>query len=222
MGFIARDTGGGDFKRVPPGAHIGRCIAVIDLGHQIVEWQGEKKSQHKMLIKWEVFGEDEAGQPLTVTVDGHEMPMTITKKYTVSMSDKSRLYADLTAWRGRPFTPEEIAGFDISKLAGAYCMVNVTQSETNGKTYSNVSNLTPLPAALRQNKPAGVHDIVLFDIDEPDMKVFESFHDKLKEQIEAAAEWKKLAPKVLGRSAESQGHAFQSIPDEVDMADVPF
>lgn len=219
MGFIAKDTGGGDFKRVPPGVHIGRCIAIIDLGTQEVEWQGDKKFQHKMILKWELFGEDEQGAPLTIEIDGREMPLTISKRYTVSLSDKSRLRADLAAWRGRDFTPEELAQFDVSKLAGAYCMVNVTTSETNGKTYSNVANLTPLPAALKNAKPKGVHDVVLFDIDAPDMKVYATFYDKLRETIQASMEWKTKGTRR--NITESASHAFQDIPDEATV-DEPF
>ena len=185
MGFIARDSGGSDFKRVPPGVHIGRCIGIIDLGTQEVEWQGDKKLQHKLMLKWELFGEDENGEPLTIDQDGKQMPLTISKRYTMSLSDKSRLRADLAAWRGRDFTDEELHSFDVSKLAGAYCMVNVTSSETNGKTYSNVANLTPLPAALKNAKPKGVHDIQLFDVDSPDMKVYATFYEKLRETIES-------------------------------------
>lgn len=212
MGFIAKDTGGGDFKRVPPGVHIGRCIGVIDLGTQEVEWQGDKKLQHKLMIKWELFGEDENGDPLTIDVDGRSMPLTIAKRYTVSLSDKSRMRADLATWRGRDFTPEELAQFDVSKLAGAYCMVNVTTSETNGKTYSNVANLTPLPSALKNAKPAGIHPIVLFDIDAPDMKVYATFYDKLRETIQASMEWKTKGTRR--NITESASHAFQDIPDE--------
>src|SRR5688572_20797662 len=181
MGLIASDSGG-DFKRVPPGVHIGRCIAVIDLGTQEVEYQGDKKLQRKVILKWELFGEADDGSPLTVEVDGRgPMPMTISKRYTLSLSDKARLRSDLSAWRGRDFNPEELKGFDISKLLGVYCMVNVTQNETNGKTYSNVASLTPLPGALKASKPAGVHETLMFDVDEPNMVAFETFHDKLKE-----------------------------------------
>jgi hypothetical protein len=117
------------------------------------------------------------------------MPMTISKSYTVSLHEKSALRKDLAAWRGKDFTEEEAKAFDVSKLLGAYCMVNVTTSETNGKTYSNVAGLTPLPAALKNAKPAGVHEFVTFNLDEPDMEVFNTFHDKLQEAIKRSPEW---------------------------------
>ena len=218
MGFIAKDSGGSDFKRVPPGVHIGRCVGVIDLGTQEVEWQGDKKLQHKMMLKWELFGEDESGQPLEVDQDGRSMPMTISKRYTMSLSDKSRLRADLAAWRGRDFTDEELQSFDVSKLAGAYCMVNVTESNTNGKTYSNVANLTPLPAALKNAKPAGVHPVVLFDIDAPDMKVDATFYEKLRETIQASMEWKSKGSRR--EITQNEPTAFDDMESELN--DPPF
>ena len=190
MGFIATDAGGsGNFKRVPAGVFIGRCYSLIDLGTQMTDGQYGQKMQHKIRIGWELFGEDEQGQPLTVEVDGKEMSMTISKSYTVSLHEKSSLRKDLAAWRGRDFTEEEAKAFDVSKLIGAYCMINVTTSETNGKTYSNVAGITPLPGALKNAKPAAVHAPVIFNLDEPDLAVFETFHDKLKDAIKRSPEW---------------------------------
>lgn len=222
MGFIAKDTGGaGNFKRVPSGAYIGRCYSLIDLGTQTTTGQYGEKAQHKFRIGWELFGEDENGEPLTIDVDGKQMPMTISKSYTVSMHEKARLRADLAAWRGRDFTDEEAKAFDVSKLVGAYCMVNVTESETNGKTYSNVAGLTPLPGALKNVKPAPVHPVLLFDLDKPDMKVFNGFHEKLQEAIKKSPEWARHAgPK---RTQHDSGPMPDDIPAEAyDDTEIPF
>lgn len=190
MAFIASDSGGSNFKRVPSGAFIGRCYSLIDLGTQHTDGQYGPKDQHKIQIGWELFGEDDDGNPLTVEFDGRIMPMTIKKSYTVSLHEKSGLRRDLASWRGRDFTDEEAKAFDISKLLGAYCMVNVTTSENNGKTYSNVAGLTKLPTALKDSKPSPVHGNILFDLDNPDMALFEGFHEKLQEAIKKAPEWK--------------------------------
>ena len=214
MAFIATDNGGGNYKRVPPGAYIGRCYSLIDLGTQLSSGQFGEKLQHKIRIGWELFGEDENGEPLTVDVDGKTMPMTISKSYTVSLHEKAGLRKDLAAWRGRDFTDAEARGFDVSKLIGAYCMVNVTTSETNGKTYSNVAGLTPLPGALKNSKPAPVHDHVVFDLDKPDMAVFNSFHEKLQNAIKASPEWARHGKQVPAAA----GGGFDGDPGE----DVPF
>ena len=213
MGFIAKDSGGGDFKRVPPGAYIGRCFSLIDLGTQLTSGQYGEKLQHKLRIGWELFGEDEQGNPLTVEVDGKSMPLTISKSYTVSLHEKAGLRRDLAAWRGRDFSDEEAKAFDVAKLIGAYCMVNVTTSETNGKTYSNVAGLTPLPGALRNAKPAPVHDPVVFDLDKPDMKVFATFHEKLQEAIKKSPEWAAHQPR---------GSGFEDMPNDLEEESIPF
>lgn len=190
MGFIAKDSGGGDFKKVPPGVYIGRCYSLIDLGTQTSNGQYGEKKQHKIRVAWELFGEDKQGNPLTVEVNGKTMPITINKSYAVSLHENSNLRHDLAAWRGRDFTDEEAKAFDVQKLVGVYCMVNVTQSESNGKTYSNVSGLTPIPGVLKDSKPDPVHSNVVFDLDAPDMTVFKEFHEKLQDTIRKAPEWK--------------------------------
>lgn len=218
MGLTATDSGGADFKRVPAGVHIGRCIGVIDLGTQEVTYQGDSKQQHKIQIKWELFGEDENGAPLTVDMDGKETPMTISKRYTLSLSDKARLRADLAAWRGRDFTADELKAFDVSKLLGAYCMVNVTHNDKDGKTYSNIASLTPLPGALKNAKPEGFHAPVIFNLDDPDMAVFSCFHEKLQEVIKASVEWRKQGQPGIVASQQpkpSGGSVFDCMDDDI-------
>jgi hypothetical protein len=190
MGFIAKDSGGeSNFKKVPPGVYVARCYSLIDMGTQVSDGQYGSKEQHKIRIAFEIFGDDDAGNPLTIDVDGKQMPLTISKTYTLSLHEKSGLRKDLAAWRGRDFTEEEAKAFDVSKLVNAYCMVNVTTSENNGKTYTNIAGITPLPQALKNAKPAGVHEVVMFDLDQPDWEVFQHFHEKLQETIKKSPEF---------------------------------
>lgn len=214
MGFVASDSGG-NFKRVPPGVFIGRCYSIIDLGTQFTDGQYGPKAQHKLKIGWELFGDDENGEPLTVDVDGTQMPMTISKSYTVSLHEKSSMRRDLAAWRGRDFTEDEAKAFDVSKLVGAYCMINVTTSETNNKTYSNVAGITPLPGALKHAKPAAVHKPVIFDLDAPDMKVFDTFHEKLQDAIKRSPEWAKATGQKASPTPAAGGTAFDDIDDDI-------
>lgn len=216
MAFIATDSGGGgNFKRVPQGVFIGRCYSLIDLGTQHTTGQYGDKFQHKIRIGWELFGDDEDGNPLTIDVDGKEMPLTINKSYTVSLHEKAGLRRDLAAWRGKDFTDDEAKAFDVSKLLGAFCMINVTTSETNGKTYSNVAGITPLPGALKNAKPAPVHANVVFDLDKPDMKVFATFHEKLQEAIKKSPEWAQFHKK--------NGSGFEDMPNDFEEeSSIPF
>ena len=220
MSFIAKDSGGGTFKKVPPGAYIGRCYSLIDLGTQFSDGIHGPKNNHKIKIGWELFGEDEDGMPLTVAVDGKDMPMTISKSYVVSLHEKSNLRKDLSAWRGKAFSDDEAKGFDVAKLLGAYCMVNATLSETNGKTYTNVAGLTPLPGALKNAKPAGVHALVTFNLDKPDMQLFATFHEKLQDAIKTSPEWAKHQGRAPASNAMPGG--FDDVPDSAYDNEPPF
>ena len=209
MGFIAKDTGGGgDFKPAPPGTWVARCYQVIDLGTQTDDGQFGLKSSHKLRLGWELFGEDDDGQALTVTVDGKTMPMTVGKNYNVSLHEKASLRKDLAAWRGRDFTPEEARAFDVSKLLGAYCLLNITNKVSgNGKTYANIVGISSLPKALAASKPAGVHSPQIFNLDDPDMEVFN--------------ELPKFVQEMISKAPEFSGPPVKAAADDID-DDVPF
>jgi hypothetical protein len=180
---------------------------VIDLGTQTTEFQGKQKKARKVMLAWELFGEDEEGVPLKMD-DGR--PLTISKRYTLSLSEKASLRADLEAWRGRAFTEDELQGFDLKALLGVYGLLNVTHSTKGDKTYSNVAGISPLPKAMREHRPAPINENEYFDVTEPDMKVFEMFSDRLQETIKSCEEWKKAS-----ESAKSNRHSMEEMSDDI-------
>lgn len=206
--LIASDSGGGDFKRVPVGVFAARCWSMVDLGTQRVEFQGEVKLQRKVQIGWELFGEDENGEPLVI--DG--LPMTISKRYTLSLSPKSKLRPDLEAWRARPFTEEEAKGFDLHKLIGASCMLNITHTERNGKTYSNVASITPLPKQMRDLLPDHGNPPRFYIISDGANAVFDTFHDNLRETVSKAEEWSGL---TVRDHSQKPGGSFGDMEDDI-------
>ena len=48
MTIIAQESGGKDFKKVPPGCHFAICNMVVDLGVQETTFKGQAKQQHKV------------------------------------------------------------------------------------------------------------------------------------------------------------------------------
>jgi hypothetical protein len=179
MGLVAKDSGGNDFTPPPQGTHPAVCCAVIDLGTQYSEkW---KKQSRKVLLGWELDC-DERG-------DGE--PHVAWRRYTTSLHAKAGLRSMLEAWRGRNFTAEELAGFDLRNILGKGCIVTVTHNERDGVTYANVASVGALPKKMAvptlRTKP------ILFDVDAPDMEVFAAFREKLQEVIKASAEWKERA-----------------------------
>lgn len=216
MALTASDTGGGNFKRVPAGSHIARCFSVIDCGTHTTNGQYGETTSRKIRLAWEIFGEDENNEPLTVETGGIQLPMTINKTYTLSLGEKASLRKDLSAWRGRDFNEEELKGFNISNVIGVYCMLNVTISESNGKTYSNVAGISPLHKSMQ--KPAAVHKNQIFDLDNPDMEVFSSFHEKLQDYIKSSPEWsiysKATGKETVTNNKQPAGN-FDDFEDEI-------
>lgn len=214
MALIASRTAGADFKRVPQGVHLGRCYRVIDLGTQKTEWQGKEKWSRKVLFSWELHGEDDAGEPLK-TDDNR--PMSISSRYTLSLSDNAALRAMLEGWRGRAFTDEELMGFDLSAVLGQWCMVNVTSTEKGGKTYENVSSVTPVPKMMRASLPTAVNETAFFDVTDPSMIVFDQLSERLQETIKGCKEWtKESASQAASRSASNKsGTGFDDMDDDI-------
>lgn len=154
MALLARQTK--QETKVEPlsaGMHIAVCYAVIDLGVQFNE--AYQKEQHKIMLIWET---DET----MTTADGEVKPKAISKEFALSLHEKSDLFKTLTSWRGRAFTEEELEGFDVSKVLGAPCMLNIVTAEKNDKTYSNISSVTPLMKGLPV--PNLVNKKVLFEL----------------------------------------------------------
>ena len=145
MSFIVEDKGG-NFERCPSGLHLSRCYRIIDLGTQRSEYKGAVKYLRKIMLAWEIHGTDDEGGLLRMQ-DGR--PFAIFKNYTHSWSEKANLRLDLQAWRGRPFSHEEMRKFDLNNVLGAWCMLNVIERQgQNGNTYANVDGVTPVPAIV--------------------------------------------------------------------------
>lgn len=172
MGLTASE--GGDFKSAPVGSHIARCIGVIDLGTQHEEYQGEKKTAHKVLLKWELPG--------TLMDDGR--PFVVSKFYTLSLHEKSALRKDLQAWRAKNFAADELKAFDLKMLLGKVCMVAVVDKPTGNGT--KVAGVMAAPKGVPV--PPSEAALVSFDIDSWDVGVYESLSDGLKKIIQESDE----------------------------------
>lgn len=172
MAIKVSDTGGGDFKMVPQGTHIAVCNQVVDVGMQVTNF-GPK---HKVFLRWEIPAERiQYG-------DGNENegPMVIGKFYTASLNEKANLRQDLEAWRGRAFTEQELAGFDLDNVLGAPCQISVVHNESNGKTYANVRSVTALPKGVDKPQP----ELELIKYGPEDQEQFDKLPDWLKKKIQ--------------------------------------
>jgi hypothetical protein len=174
-----------EFKIAPAGLHMARLYSVIDLGHQATEWAGETKIMHKVVLTWELHGNDDSDQPLQTD---DKKPLIVSKRYTVSLGDQARLRQDLEAWSNKKMTAEDRKNFDLRNLLGKFCMVNITHSE-DGK-YANISGISPVPSALRNAQPEGVNPTLHFWLAEFDQAKYDSLPKYYKEKITESSEWR--------------------------------
>ena len=196
MSLTVRANSESTFTPVPAGMHLARCYRIIDLGTQKSEYMGEVKHLPKIMVQFEVHGEDDQGNPL-VTNKGE--PLSISKNYTASLSEKATLRVDLKNWRGRDFTPEELKGFELKNVLGVWAMITVVKSPgRDGKEYTNIGAVMPVPANMKKaGLPPGHNPTAMFSIDNPDMALFESFSDNLKNKIKSSPEWQERQGGVL-------------------------
>ena len=142
MALYAKDEGGKDFDPVSAGIHVAICTAVYDLGTQFNE--RFNKSARKALIQWELpdhritIQDKDGGGDL-------DLPRAISKIYTLSLYEKANLRKELEGWRGKSFTDEELSGFDLLKLLGVCCQIQIIHKKTEKKTYANITSVFPLP-----------------------------------------------------------------------------
>jgi hypothetical protein len=121
----------------PGGSHIGVCIDVVDMGMVKSNYNGKPKTQHKIRIVWQTGETQENGKPFHVS-----------KRYTLSLHEKSSLRKDLESWRGRAFTESELEGWDVEGVLGAGAMLSVVQVAQNGNVYANVTAIMRPPKGM--------------------------------------------------------------------------
>jgi hypothetical protein len=88
-----------------------------------------------------------------------ELARVISKKYTLSLGEKANLRKDLQSWRGRSFSDDELAGFDLQSILGVNCMIQIIHTKKNDKVYANISVITPL---LKSIKPLHAENKIQF------------------------------------------------------------
>ncbi len=206
------EPSGKQFTPAPAGNHIALCYRFVDLGTQAVDWQGQQKLQHKVMLSWEL--------PNELMTDGElaGQPYTIHQRYTWSMSEKATLRKHLESWRGKAFTDEDFVGakrFDIKNIVGKACMLSVVHVTKNGSTYSNILGVAAMPKGMKA--PPQINPSVFLGLNDEDFRdeVFNELSPKIQETIKASPEYKSLMSGVP-MEQDGPGEGFH------DDSDIPF
>jgi hypothetical protein len=212
MAITATKTQTFERELIPAGNYVARCYRMIEIGTVPTEYMGEQKMVHKVRIGWElptetkVFNEEKG-----------EQPFVIDKEYTLSLGEKANLRRDLQSWRGKAFTDQEAEAFDITKLLGVPCMLNIIHVQGKKdptKTYQAIGSISPMPKGLEC--PTQINPTFVFELESFDVEKFNSLPDFIKEQIMESEQYKSLTtphkdeaqPESLGKEFEDEETPF--------------
>jgi hypothetical protein len=199
------------FTPAPAGTHIARCYGCISLGTQHSELFADA---FKVMLLWELPFE-------LIKMDGAEMPMTISKEYTLSLGKKSNLRKHLDSWRGRPFTEAELLGFEVSKVVGAPCQLTIVHAKSGkGDDYAKIEAVTGLAKGM--TCPDQAHKSIKYEIEdgnEQTSEVFKNLPEWIRKKITSCEEWQAPAD-VL--PPEAQQAADDNVPMDDGDSQVPF
>jgi hypothetical protein len=175
------NSGNGSSRQIAPeGAHVARCYQIIDKGTTFDEKWGNKKRKVQFLfelpLETAVFSEDKGEQPFYVKT-----------VFNLSMGEKASLRKFVESWIGKKMTDAQAGDFDIIKLLGHSCMVNIAHNGKDDRTYANIMSISPLPKGMAC--PPAINELLSYDTTEHSDAVFNKLPDFLQDDIRKSDEW---------------------------------
>lgn len=206
MAIIASTT---QRELIAAGNYLARCFQLIEIGTVTDTVMGNTTTAKKVRIGWElptelkVFDESKGEQPLMISAE-----------YTLSTGKKATLRAVLASWRGKDFTEEEAKGFDITKLIGATCMINIIHKAgvaDPSKMYEKIAGVTPIPKGVAC--PDAINPPFVLSYDAWNLEAFNKLPEFIQNRMKDSAEFKKIL-----RPEETH---IEHVPDNVEES-LPF
>lgn len=140
MPIIARNNSGPQFEPAPEGLHHAVCVDVIYLGEQDTPYGIKEQTR----FIWQIDVENE------VTGNRYQVRQT----YNLTMSEMSKLSQHLEGWRNKQFTEEERVAFDVEKLIGVNCQLQlIHRTSKAGRVYANIQAVVPAPKGVTPMVP---------------------------------------------------------------------
>lgn len=192
---------GGSYVLAPQGMHHAICVAIHDLGTQHSEKYAN--SARKVMLTWELVGQ--------AAMDGK--PITISKPYTMSLHEKAALRKDLELWRGKAFSAEELDGFDLLKVLGRPCQIQVIHRAYEGKTYANVAAIVQPGKDQSGQKP--MSKLLQFSLDEDSPRIPDGTPEWIVDKIKLSPEWRGSASNGSEEDDGSGGNVAEENDDEI-------
>ena len=129
----------------------------------------------------------------------------------------------LASWRGKDFNENEAKNFDITKLIGAACMLNVIHkaSKKDATTiYANIGSISPVPKGL--TVPAQINPTFVLDYDNFNGDLFNQLPDFIKTKMQTSLEFAAMQqPHLAETHSELSFDEINSMQEAID-DDLPF
>lgn len=186
--IIATSNGNSsNFEPCPAGNHVARCYSMVHIGTIDDTYLGEAHTANKVRISFEFPTEKRVFKE-----ESGEQPYALSKEFTLSMHEKSNLRKVLEGWRGKAFTEDEAKAFDITKLLGVPCLVNVIHKEKKDGTgvRAEIASISALPKGF--TCPEQINPSVVFTVNDFNWDIFETFPEWIKEKIRSSREYKAM------------------------------
>lgn len=201
-GFVRPDP-------LEPGNYLARVVQVVDLGLQYQSpFKGqEKPPAYQISVTYELvteFLKDEDGNDIM------DKPRWVSEIFPIYGLDVDRAKSNQ---RLRAIDPNLETGGDFTKLLGRPCTITVVNNQKGDVVYTNVGNVTPPMKGAEI--PELVNSPVFFDLEDPDMDVFEKLPNWIQDKIKSNLEFDgSVLAQSLGSQSEGPTQSVEVVEDD--------
>jgi hypothetical protein len=205
-------------EKIEQGNYRAVLYRIVYMGTVEGEWKGQKKSNFKIHLTWELSDEKK------VFKQGEEAkPFVISNSYTFSMGDMSNLRPIVTGMVGG-ITEAEAANFDLDALLGKACMLQVSHGESTTGKFKYILSTSQLPKAM--TIPSAYNDLVLLSYADWSDEVFNKLPSWIQDEMSKTQEYQTITGHFESAlSLEEQemiAHATKKPEIENPNSDIPF
>ena len=205
MSMIAKDNGGINIPPLEAGVYPAIGSMMVDEGVQINTKFGNSSRKFRMF--WDIVGE-------TIEINGETFPRRMSKEYSFSLAEKSNLRKDLQAWRGKPFTEEELQGFALVNVLNKGCQLQIINEEKNNKVFNNIAAIMALPKGTKLDE---LQETTVFDMENPETyKHWGKIPGWIQERIKKAENYEETGLKTFVEENEKEHKKEDSQQDNVE------
>jgi hypothetical protein len=191
MALKAQKEGKGKGNFIPqaniePGTYPARIVQILDLGLQAQRpYQGQDKAPvNEISITYELvdeFMKDEQGN----AIEDKPRWISETLPFYGLYADKAK-----STQRYNALDPEGKHDGDFSQLIGVPCNVTVVNNKSGDKIYDNVATISTMRQRDADKCPELINPPKVFDLDAPDLEVFNALPEWLRDKIKANLKFK--------------------------------